>query len=112
MPTPQIYFLAFEGQPVPAVLCDILFTTVQEMLREKLERKDLKDDYFEGIVTTQWRLVAIGTIFGYVFSATLEYGNQKTTTSFLAKKTDLTVEQLGIGDVDLSRLPKPTYPSS
>lgn len=106
-----VYFLNYEGPNITDTFIRVLFQTAQEMFRERSEQKLLKGTSYEAIITTKWRMVGIGTIFGYEFCAKVESGNKTSTVKFLSRKSDLDAENLNIVPFYRGLNPMVTYSS-
>lgn len=103
----KIYFLSFDGPPVSDQISRLMFSSAQTMLREKDNRFVIKEDYCEGVVTTEWKLIALGNLYGYRFTATIEWGNRTSTIHFLGRKNDLNIEEMGSFYVPQTHMPTP-----
>ena len=78
------------GRGLTEATSEILFQAACEMFIENQDRKSVKADFCEGIVTTEFQYAALGGIAGMVFSATIEDNRLgKTKVVFLIRKKDL-----------------------
>lgn len=85
-----IYCLMNHGPGLTELIRQILFDTAQEMVRRDLKRKLVRNDDFEGVVTTNKDWARMGGVSGYVFRAVVESeAGVENNVSYLVRPADL-----------------------
>lgn len=70
-------------------LRNLLFNAAQHMFTKRVREISFKSDWCEGCVTTDFAFGAIGNIYGYKFTAVVEWNTITTNVTYIAKEADL-----------------------
>ena len=85
----NIWCLMTSGGPMTDSLREYLFFLARQMMREKKERFELKEEEFAIGVETKFASALLGTTGGIVFWATVEVGPHTIRARYIVRHSDL-----------------------
>lgn len=89
-----IHCCMVRGQSLSDGARNILFDTAQEMVRGGKERRKIKGEDFEGLVTTRGETAIMGSLAGIVFHAEVECEDgRRSNVTYLVRPADIRAEQ-------------------
>ncbi len=85
----KIYCLMTAGLPVDDDIRNALFYTAREMLKAGAEKRRLKTDFMEGVVTTEFKVGCMGSVAGTIFQAEIDAEAGSTKVSYIVNNSYL-----------------------
>lgn len=92
----QIFCLMVSGPGLTAGINTALMLAAKDMYLEGARKKAIRGDTFEGLLTTDFNYVSLGSLSGLNFHATIEVGRGKTEADFIVRARDLEFVDDGI----------------
>lgn len=78
-----------KGFGINDLILESLYRTARDMLRSREERRKVKNDDVEGVITTGFSAAGIGTFFGIQFQAEIETGRGRSDVRYIVRATGL-----------------------
>ena len=83
------YCLMFTGHTIPEKLRDYLFNLAQRMFTKDKSKVTFSNDFCSGQITTKFKTVGIGGMYGIKFEGVIEWENKSSNVHFICKHVDL-----------------------